>query len=92
MQGEWTKVKGGRSKKVVSPKGIDVKNRFNVLDQMDEGSNIVRDREDGTSDIVLGDSQVRDLGIEFSNIGKVRARKRLVICYPGADIDFIKAY
>ena len=28
MQGECIKVKGGRSKKVVSPKGIDIKNRF----------------------------------------------------------------
>ena len=25
MQGEWTKAKGGRSKKLVSPNGIDVK-------------------------------------------------------------------
>ena len=32
MQGEWTKVKEGRSKKVASPKGIDVKNRFSILD------------------------------------------------------------
>ena len=30
------------------------------------------------------------LGIEISNIGKVRVRKRLVMCYPGANIDFIK--
>ena len=58
MQGEWTKVKGGRSKKVASPKGIDVKNRFTVLDQMDEESNIVRDREDGTNYIVLGNSKL----------------------------------
>ena len=40
--------------------------------------NIVRDREDGTNDIVLGDSQFRDLGIELSNIRKVRGRKRVV--------------
>ena len=39
---------------------------------MDEESNIVRHREAGTNDIVLGDSQVRDLGIELSNIRKVR--------------------
>ena len=52
--------------------------------------NIVRDREDGTNDIVLGDSQFRDLGIELSNIRKVRGRKRVVMCYPGVDIDFIK--
>ena len=83
------KVKG-RSKKVVRLKGTDVKNRFSVLDQIDEKSNIVRDKEDGTNDIVLGDSQVRDLGIGLSNIGKVRARKRLVMCYPRTDIDFIK--
>ena len=57
---------------------------------MDEESNIVRHREDGTNDIVLGDSQVRDLGIEFSNIRRVRARKRVVICCPGEDINFIK--
>ena len=30
------------------------------------------------------------MGIELSNIGKVKARKRLVIYYPGAGIDFIK--
>ena len=40
MQGEWTKVKEGKSKMVVSLKGIDVKNRFTVLDQMDEKNNI----------------------------------------------------
>ena len=60
------------------------------FNQMDEESNIVRDREDGPNYIVLRDAQVRDLGIEFSNIGKVRARKRLVMCYPGVGIDFIK--
>ena len=53
MQGEWTKVKVARSKKVLSPKGIDVNNRFSVLDQIDEESNIVRDWEHGTNDIVL---------------------------------------
>ena len=90
MQGEWTKLKRGRNKKFVSPKGVDIENRFSVLDQMGEESNIVRDREDGRNYIVLGDSQVRDLGIELSNIGKVRARRRLVMCYPGANIDFIK--
>ena len=30
-QGEGIKIKGGRSKKVESPKGIDVKSRFSVL-------------------------------------------------------------
>ena len=49
---------------------------------MDKESNIVRDKEDRSNDIVLEDSQVLDLGIELSNIGKVRARKRLVMCYP----------
>ena len=72
------------------PKGIDVKNRFSILDQIDEESNIVRDREHGTNNIVLGDSQVRDLGIELSNIGKVRVRKRLVMCYPRADLILLK--
>ena len=62
-KGEWTKVKGGKSKKVESLKCINVKNMFSVLDQIDEESNIVRDREEGTNDIVLGDSQVKDLGI-----------------------------
>ena len=65
-------VKGESKKKVENPEGIDVKNRFSILDQMDEESNIVRHREAGTNDIVLGDSQVRDLGIELSNIRKVR--------------------
>ena len=54
-QGEWIKVKGGRSKRVQSLKRIDIKNMFSILNQMDEESNIVRDREDGTN-IVLGDS------------------------------------
>ena len=84
------KVKGGSGKKVENPKGIDVKNRFSILDQMDEESNIAKHREDGTNYIVLGDSQVRYLGIELSNIRKVRDRKRVVTCYLGADIDFIK--
>ena len=74
----------------MSPKCIDVKNRFSILDQIDEESNIVRNREDGTNDIVLGDSPSRNLEIELSNIGKVRARKILVMCYPGTDTDFIK--
>ena len=30
------------------------------------------------------------MGIELSNIIKFRGRKRAVMCYPGADIDFIK--
>ena len=47
----------------MSPKGIDVKNRFSILDQVDEENNIVRDREDGTNDTVLEDFQVRDFGI-----------------------------
>ena len=29
--------------------------------------------------------------IELSNIKKFRTRKRVVMCYPGVDIDFIKA-
>ena len=41
-------------------------------------------------DIVLGDSQIIDLGIQLLNIGKVKTRKRLVMCYLGVDIDFIK--
>ena len=53
---------------------------------MDEESNIVRHREEGTDDIVLGDSQVRDLRIEFSNIRKFRTRKRIGMCYHGADL------
>ena len=71
-------------------KSIGVKNMFSVLDPMEEENNIVRDREDGKNDIVLGDFQIRDLGIEVWNIGKIRTGKRLVMCYPGADIDFIK--
>ena len=50
---------------------------------MEEEGNIAWDKEDGYSYIV--DSCVRDLGIEFSNI-----RKKVVMCYPGVDIDFIK--
>ena len=74
----------------MSPKCIDVKNRFSLLGQMDEETNIVRHRKDETNNIVLGDSQVRDLGIELSNIRKIGTRKRVVMCYPGADIYFIK--
>ena len=57
---------------------------------MDEESNLARQWGDGTNDIVLGGSQVRDLGIDLSNIRKVRARKRVVMCYPGVVIYFIK--
>ena len=58
---------------------------------MDEESNIVRYREDGSDDIVSEDSQVRDLGIELSNIEKIRARKRLlVMCYPGRLLILLK--
>ena len=32
---------------------------------MDKESNIVRHRREGANDAVLGDSQVRDLGIEL---------------------------
>ena len=42
---------------------------------MNEESNIIRDKENKTNEIVLEDSQVKDLGIELLNIGKVRARK-----------------
>ena len=38
----------------------------------------------------LGDSQVRDLGIDLSNIRKFKTRKSVVMCYPEADIDFIE--
>ena len=55
---------------------------------MDEESNM--HMEEGANDIVLGDSWVRDLGIEPSNIRKLRTRKRVVMCYPGAAIDFIQ--
>ena len=75
---------------VASPEGINVKNRFSILGQMDEENNISRHREDGTNDITLGDSQVRDLGTELSNIRIFRTRKRVVMCYLGADTDFIK--
>ena len=46
--------------------------------------------EDGTHYLVLGDSQIRDLGTEPSNIRKFMARKRLVMCYLGTNIYFIK--
>ena len=36
--------------------------------------------------IVLGDSQVRYLRIELLNIRKFKTRKRVVMCYPGAEI------
>ena len=42
---------------------------------MNEESNIIRDKENKTNEIVLENSQVKDLGIELLNIGKVRARK-----------------
>ena len=74
----------------MSPKGIDVKNRFSILGQIDGESNIVRHREDGTNDIVLRDSRFRDLRIELSNIRKFRTSKRVVMCYPRVNIDFIK--
>ena len=67
-----------------------VKNRFIILNQIQEEKNIVRHRECGTKDIVLGDSQVTNLEIELSNIRKFRARMRVDMYYPGADNDFIK--
>ena len=57
-----------------------------MLYQMNEESNIVRHKEDGTNYIFL---EIWGLGIELSNIRKVRARKNVVMCYPGADFDFI---
>ena len=57
---------------------------------MGKESHIVRHREDGTNDIVLRDSQVRDMGIELWSITAFMTRKRAVMCYPRADIDFIK--
>ena len=89
-QGQWIKVKEGICKKVKNPKGINVKNRFSILDWMDEKSNIFRYREDGANYMVLRDSQVRDLGIEVLNIRKFRIRKRVVMCYPRVDTDFIE--
>ena len=43
-------------------------------------------------DILLRNSQVRDLEIELqlSSIIKVRTRKRVMMRYPGEDIDVIK--
>ena len=35
---QWIKIKGGKSKKVESSKGIDGKNRFRILEPMDEES------------------------------------------------------
>ena len=87
-QEEWININGGGSKKVDLPKGIDVKNRISILDQMDDNSNIVRYREIGANDIE--DSQVRDLGTDLSHIRKFRTRKRVVMCSPREDIDFIK--
>ena len=63
--------------------GIDVKNRLSILDWMDEESNIVRKREAGTNDVVLGDSQYLNLATELSDIRKFRTRKRVVMSYPG---------
>ena len=58
---------------------------MSILDWIDEEINIVRHREDEANDMVLGDSQVTDLGIELSNIRQFSTRKKVVICYPGAD-------
>ena len=57
---------------------------------MDDNSNIVRYKEDGTNYIVLRDSKVRDFRIELLNIRKFRIRKRGLIGPPRTDIDFIK--
>ena len=43
------KVKGRRSKKVESPKGLELKNMFSILDRIDDDNNIVRNKEDGAS-------------------------------------------
>ena len=50
---------------------------------------MVSQREDETNDIVLGDSQVRDLGMELSRRMKLGTRKKVVMCYPGAGIGML---
>ena len=89
-QGEWVKVRGGGSKRVENTIGVDIKNRFSILETLEEETHMVSEREDEPNDIVLGDSQVRDLGMELSKRRKLGTRKRVVMCYPGAGIDFIK--
>ena len=53
MQGEWVKLKGGGSKREQNPKGIDIKNRFSILDRLEDESHIVSHKEVGVNDIVL---------------------------------------
>ena len=72
----------------MSPEGIDVKNRFSILDRINEDSNIVKYRDDGGNDIGLGDLQVRDLGIELLSIRKFNTKKKVLIPYPRPAIDF----
>ena len=40
-QREWIKVKGGGSKKLESLKGVIIKNKFSILDRIDNENNIV---------------------------------------------------
>ena len=70
--------------------GVDIKNRFSILERLEDESQIVSQREDGANDIVLVNLQVKDFGMELSSRRKLGTRKRVVVCYPGAGIDFIK--
>ena len=43
---------------------------LSILDRIDDDSNIVKHREDGVNDVVLGKSLVRGFGAEVLNIRK----------------------
>ena len=51
-EGEWVKVRGGGSKRVENPVSVDIKNRFSILERLEDESQIVSQREDGANDSV----------------------------------------
>ena len=55
-QEEWVIVRGGVSKRVENPIGVDIKNRFSILETLEDEIHMVSKREDEANYIVLRDS------------------------------------
>ena len=90
VRGRSEEEPGGGSKRMENPIGVAIKNRFSILERLEDESHIFSQKEDGANDIVLEDLQVRDLGMDLSSRRKLGIRRRVVMWYPQAGIDFIK--
>ena len=78
-EGGWCKVVGGAKPKSAKERlGPKVSNRFSCLDKVSGSSGPNQD----SNLVVLGDSQVRNLGSKLAMLGK----KSRVQCYPGARV------